>query len=67
MALLKKKEKTKMSKFEGESINPTSILISLPACYGNFKSISNSCRHCYIKDKCKRLVPPKEPLWCNNP
>lgn len=56
-----------MSKNESKCDNSVPVLIILPSCYGNFKSISTFCRDCDIKDKCKEVIPPKEPLWCNYP
>lgn len=67
MALLKNEEKIKMSKVESNDINPVSNMIILQSCFGNFKNISTFCRDCDMKDKCKEIPPPKEPLWCNNP
>ncbi|MFX0081496.1 MAG: hypothetical protein ACFE94_07070 [Candidatus Hodarchaeota archaeon] len=56
-----------MSKNEIKSDNYVSIIIILPSCYGNFRSISTICRDCDVKEKCEDILPPKEPLWCNNP
>jgi hypothetical protein len=67
MALFKNEEKANISKSESDGVNAPSILIILPVCYGNFNNISTFCRDCDIKDRCKRIIPPKEPLWCNNP
>lgn len=67
MTLTKNEEKTKISKSEGDGVNAASILIILPVCYGNFNIVSTFCQDCDIKYRCKRIIPPKEPLWCNNP
>ncbi|MFX1376971.1 MAG: hypothetical protein ACFFA0_14290 [Promethearchaeota archaeon] len=56
-----------MSKDKIKSHDSDSVLIILPSCYGNFKSISTFCRDCRLKDKCKEIPPPKEPGWCNSP
>ncbi|MFW9783210.1 MAG: hypothetical protein ACFFFB_13090 [Candidatus Heimdallarchaeota archaeon] len=59
--------KTKMRKKEINNKDNSSILIILPSCYGNFKRISTFCQDCDLKDDCRQILPPKEPLWCNSP
>lgn len=56
-----------MRKKEIYNKDTSSILIILPSCYGNFKRISTFCQDCDLKDDCKQILPPREPLWCNSP
>ncbi|MHA2008960.1 MAG: hypothetical protein ACXABO_15915 [Promethearchaeota archaeon] len=54
-----------MSKNKSNYRKDISFLIILPNCYGNFKKISEFCRDCTVKERCKKIPPPKEPHWCN--
>ena len=54
--MLKNKKKT-------EKLNDKKL--DFPFCYGNFCQKHVACHNCLVKNDCKEIPLPKEPLWCN--